>query len=106
MYIGSIFAAKQLDEQRQKRGLEPDGTQATLASQENALIRGKDQRYMLMHKLMRKCHTTSVVCLRNMIGVEDVDDDLQADIESECRKYGHVEQVCIVDSRLIGPVYV
>ena len=36
-----------------------------------------------------------VVCLRNMVEAEDVDESLEEEIEEECSKYGDVDNVII-----------
>ena len=38
---------------------------------------------------------SKVVCLRNMVSFDDVDESLQEEIEDECSKYGNVENVLI-----------
>ena len=38
---------------------------------------------------------SKVVCLRNMVGAEEVDEALQEEIEEECSKYGEVDNVII-----------
>ena len=38
---------------------------------------------------------SKVVCLRNMVGAEEVDESLEEEIEGECSKYGEVENVII-----------
>lgn len=66
---------------------------ASLAQQENLEIRGNDARHMLMHKLMR-VNRSSVIVLRNMVTVDEMDDELEDEIREECAKYGKVEEVC------------
>ena len=36
-----------------------------------------------------------VLCLKNMVGSDEVDEQLQEEIEEECSKYGDVENVII-----------
>ena len=40
-----------------------------------------------------------VLCLKNMVGSEEVDEQLQEEIEEECSKYGDVENVIIYQER-------
>ena len=40
-----------------------------------------------------------VLCLKNMVGSEEVDEQLQEEIEEECSKYGDVENVIIYQVR-------
>lgn len=37
--------------------------------------------------------------LRNMVGVDDIDDDLESEVTDECGKYGHVNRVIIYQER-------
>uniref|UniRef100_A0A0K8RDI9 Putative polypyrimidine tract-binding protein puf60 rrm superfamily n=1 Tax=Ixodes ricinus TaxID=34613 RepID=A0A0K8RDI9_IXORI len=43
---------------------------------------------MLMRKLMRRTESC-VVVLRNMVGVEDLDDELESEVTDECGRFGH-----------------
>lgn len=36
-----------------------------------------------------------MLCLKNMVGSDEVDEQLQEEIEEECSKYGDVENVII-----------
>ena len=69
------------------------GEPATLKQQEDMSIRGKSARHMVMQRLMgaRGKLESTVLLLKNMVGAEDVDEDLQAEIEEECNKYGKVK---------------
>uniref|UniRef100_H2YAK8 RRM domain-containing protein n=1 Tax=Ciona savignyi TaxID=51511 RepID=H2YAK8_CIOSA len=74
-------------------------TAHTLSQQEgNMNISGSSQRHFLMQKLMRKVEST-VMVLRNMVEVEDVDDDLEAEITEECGKFGCVKRVVIYQEK-------
>lgn len=45
-----------------------------------------------MHKLM-KTNRSTVVILKNMVTIEECDDELEVEIREECTKYGKVEEV-------------
>uniref|UniRef100_A0A0N5APX5 Poly(U)-binding-splicing factor PUF60 n=1 Tax=Syphacia muris TaxID=451379 RepID=A0A0N5APX5_9BILA len=66
----------------------------SLASQEGLEIRGNEARHLLMHKLM-KTNRSTVVILKNMVTIEECDDELEVEIREECTKYGKVEEVII-----------
>uniref|UniRef100_A0A1I8B323 RRM domain-containing protein n=1 Tax=Meloidogyne hapla TaxID=6305 RepID=A0A1I8B323_MELHA len=80
----------QLQTQREEKGEE-----ASLASQEHVQIRGNDARHLLIQKLMRT-NRSSVILLKNMVEPKDVDEFLEDEIKEECRKYGTVTDVVIV----------
>ncbi len=42
---------------------------------------------------------STVVVLRNMVGVEDLDDDLEGEVTEECGKFGNVNRVVIYQER-------
>lgn len=42
---------------------------------------------------------SKVIVLRNMIGVEDIDDDLESEVTEECGKYGNVRKVIIYQEK-------
>jgi len=42
---------------------------------------------------------TRVMVLRNMVGAEDVDEDLESEVIDECSQYGHVNRVIIYQEK-------
>lgn len=70
----------------------------TLEQQESMKISGSNARHMVMQKLMRKSECR-VMVLRNMVGPEDLDDDLESEVTDECGKFGHVNRVIIYQER-------
>lgn len=70
----------------------------TLQQQENMMIKGSNARHMLMRKLMRRTESC-VVVLRNMVAVEDLDDELEAEVTDECGRFGTVKRVIIYQER-------
>lgn len=77
----------------------------SLASQEGLEIRGNEARHLLMHKLM-KTNRSTVVVLKNMVTIEECDDELEVEIREECTKYGKVEEVIIAQDPANGSVKV
>lgn len=67
----------------------------TLSAQEDMKLSGVSARHMVMHKLMRQEAKTCVMVLNNMVGVEEVDDDLEDEVTNECEKYGPTARVVI-----------
>eukprot|EP01116_Phalansterium_solitarium_P005842 TRINITY_DN1802_c0_g1_i2.p1 TRINITY_DN1802_c0_g1~~TRINITY_DN1802_c0_g1_i2.p1 ORF type:complete len:388 (-),score=180.69 TRINITY_DN1802_c0_g1_i2:327-1490(-) len=65
-----------------------------LSNEENVTI-NQQQRLQLMQKLARMGEASRCVVLRNMVGADDLDDDLETDVTSECSKFGIVERVVI-----------
>lgn len=81
----------------QKKLVEEDAGQ-TLAQQENMQISGSQARQMVMQRLLR-ANETRVMILRNMVGAEDVDEDLESEVVDECSKYGNVNRVIIYQEK-------
>lgn len=46
-----------------------------------------------------KSFQSSVVVLRNMVGVEDLDDDLESEVTDECGRFGAVNRVIIYQEK-------
>uniref|UniRef100_A0A672P8P8 Poly-U binding splicing factor a n=1 Tax=Sinocyclocheilus grahami TaxID=75366 RepID=A0A672P8P8_SINGR len=66
-----------------------DGTgQEMLSEQEHMSISGSSARHM-----------TTVMVLRNMVGPEDIDDDLEGEVTEECGKFGAVNRVIIYQEK-------
>ncbi|XP_028825863.1 poly(U)-binding-splicing factor PUF60-B isoform X1 [Denticeps clupeoides] len=72
--------------------------QESLSEQEHLSISGSSARHMVMQKLLRKQEST-VMVLRNMVGPEDIDDDLEGEVTEECGKFGSVNRVIIYQER-------
>ncbi|KAF5396447.1 Poly-U binding splicing factor half-pint family [Paragonimus heterotremus] len=71
-----------------------DDDGGTLEHQENFHIRGRDARNVVMQKLIRPPPRGALV-LRNMVGPDECDDELENEVADECRNYGVVEKVII-----------
>jgi len=96
----------------QKKLVDEEAVQS-IEAQENMKITGSNARHMVMQKLMRnKRH--NVMVLRNMVGIEDLDEDLENEVTEECGKYGTVDRVIIyqekqgeeVDAEIIVKIFV
>ena len=57
-----------------------DDPSASLEQQVEMTLKGKEQRLLLMQKLMLRRTETNILILRNMVGPEDVDDELELEI--------------------------
>merc|ERR1712107_649292 len=82
----------------EKEGLEP----ATLQQEEEGKGVSKSGRQLVMEKLMGAAAgkmESRVILLTNMVGPEDVDEDLQEDVEQECNKYGKVDHIVIYQEK-------
>ncbi|XP_042353724.1 poly(U)-binding-splicing factor PUF60a [Plectropomus leopardus] len=57
-------------------------------------ISGNSARHMVMRRLLRKQEST-VMVLRNMVGPDDIDNDLEGEVTEECGNFGRVKRVVI-----------
>lgn len=55
----------------------------------------------MMHRvlILRLFLQTRVMILRNMVGAEEVDEDLESEVIDECSKYGAVNRVIIYQEK-------
>eukprot|EP00117_Sycon_ciliatum_P046662 scpid68305/ scgid33395/ Poly(U)-binding-splicing factor PUF60-B len=72
--------------------------EAALSTEENIAISGTNARFMLMQKLQRSNEST-VVVLRDMVAVEDLDEELESEVTEECSRHGKVQRVVIYQER-------
>merc|ERR1719481_1645997 len=81
--------------------LQDEGEPVPLKQQEEMQIRGKSARQMVMQRLMgaRGKVESVVLLLKNMVGPDEVDEELQEEIQQECGKYGKVENVIIYQEK-------
>ena len=89
----------------QKKLAESGNESATLSQQENMQIKGQSARHLVMQKLIGArggVRESKVLCLKNMVGSDEVDEQLQEEIEEECSKYGDVENVIIYQVKLFS----
>ncbi|XP_068200106.1 poly(U)-binding-splicing factor PUF60-B isoform X1 [Antennarius striatus] len=92
-------SSNQQERKEEKEELLQDGTgQEMLSDQEHMSISGSSARHMVMQKLLRKSEST-VMVLRNMVGPEDIDDDLEGEVTEECGKFGSVNRVIIYQEK-------
>merc|ERR1719494_104670 len=90
------------EEERIKKEVQ-DGTKpappTSLAEQEGIGIgRVGQTRNLMMQKLMRS-QQTRVICLRNMVGPDEIDAALEGEVTEECSNYGQVEKVVIYQEK-------
>uniref|UniRef100_A0A8P4G077 RRM domain-containing protein n=1 Tax=Dicentrarchus labrax TaxID=13489 RepID=A0A8P4G077_DICLA len=95
--FGSEAKRKEEEEECQQEA-QQDGAMEPLSEQEHMSISGSSARHMVMRKLLRKQEST-VMVLRNMVGPDDIDDDLEGEVTEECGKFGRVKRVIIYQER-------
>ncbi|XP_070829353.1 poly(U)-binding-splicing factor PUF60a isoform X2 [Chaetodon trifascialis] len=86
------------EEEGHQQEVQQDGAMEPLSEQEYMSISGSSARHMVMRKLLRKQEST-VMVLRNMVGPDDIDDDLEGEVTEECGKFGRVKRVIIYQER-------
>ncbi|XP_076600877.1 poly(U)-binding-splicing factor PUF60a isoform X2 [Chaetodon auriga] len=86
------------EEEGHPQEVQQDGAMEPLSEQEYMSISGSSARHMVMRKLLRKQEST-VMVLRNMVGPDDIDDDLEGEVTEECGKFGRVKRVIIYQER-------
>lgn len=98
---GQVAAQHQAQQLELEKKLMDSGEPATLKQQEDMSIKGKSARHMVMQRLMgaRSKLESHILLLKNMVGPEDVDEELQEEIQEECSKYGPVENVIMYQER-------
>ncbi|XP_018613246.1 poly(U)-binding-splicing factor PUF60a isoform X2 [Scleropages formosus] len=95
----AVAAAQEAKKEKEEEEASQDGTgQEMLSEQEHMSISGSSARHMVMQKLLRKQEST-VMVLRNMVGPEDIDDDLEGEVTEECGKFGAVNRVIIYQEK-------
>ncbi|XP_052101830.1 poly(U)-binding-splicing factor PUF60-like isoform X1 [Mytilus californianus] len=90
--------AEEKEKEDKKKAADDDQSQ-TLEQQESMKISGTNARHMVMQKLMRKSDQYHVMVLRNMVGPEDLDDELESEVTEECGKFGNVNRVIIYQEK-------
>ncbi|XP_064098800.1 poly(U)-binding-splicing factor half pint-like isoform X2 [Macrobrachium nipponense] len=95
---GGLDELKANHQEELAKKLMDDSEPQTLQQQETMSIKGQSARHLVMQKLMRKTES-SVVILRNMVGIEEVDEFLQDEITEECGRFGTVNHVIIYQEK-------
>ncbi|XP_023688613.1 poly(U)-binding-splicing factor PUF60-B isoform X4 [Paramormyrops kingsleyae] len=91
-------AAQEAKKEEEEQASQDGAAQEMLSEQEHMSISGSSARHMVMQKLLRKQEST-VMVLRNMVGPEDIDDDLEGEVTEECGKFGTVNRVIIYQEK-------
>uniref|UniRef100_A0A1A8MS75 Poly-U binding splicing factor a n=2 Tax=Nothobranchius TaxID=28779 RepID=A0A1A8MS75_9TELE len=94
----SVSSEQRKTEEEREEEVQQDEAMEPLSEQEHVSISGNSARHMVMRKLLRK-QESIVMVLRNMVGPEDIDDDLEGEVMEECGKFGQVKRVIIYQER-------
>lgn len=88
--------AEKKPEEEKKKPVPPAVAQdvVSLQQEENVSISGSNARLLIMKKLSRKTQS-KVMVLQNMVTSDDLDEDLEEEVTSECSKHGPVDRVII-----------
>uniref|UniRef100_A0A665VJL0 Poly(U)-binding-splicing factor PUF60-like n=1 Tax=Echeneis naucrates TaxID=173247 RepID=A0A665VJL0_ECHNA len=82
------FGSEVKQEEELQCEAQQDGAMEPLSEQEHMSISGSSARHM-----------STVMVLRNMVGPDDIDDDLEGEVTEECGKFGQVKRVIIYQER-------
>uniref|UniRef100_A0A8C6NQQ6 Poly(U) binding splicing factor 60 n=1 Tax=Nothobranchius furzeri TaxID=105023 RepID=A0A8C6NQQ6_NOTFU len=88
----SVSSEQKKTEEEREEEVQQDEAMEPLSEQEHVSISGNSARHMVMRKLLRK-QESIVMVLRNMVGPEDIDDDLEGEVMEECGKFGQVAEM-------------
>lgn len=98
--ISNMRSIELTENQKQLLGMTSiDDPSASLDQQVEMTLKSKEQRLLLMRKLMQRKPESTILILRNMVGPEDLDDELETEITDECGKFGEVERVLIYQEK-------
>lgn len=77
-----------------------ENIEKSIQSQEEGMkVSGSSQRHMVMQKLMSRKLQSKVVVLRNMVGPEEIDEELEEEVTTECEGFGLVDRVIIYQEK-------
>uniref|UniRef100_A0A4W3GNA6 Poly-U binding splicing factor a n=1 Tax=Callorhinchus milii TaxID=7868 RepID=A0A4W3GNA6_CALMI len=83
----AVTAAVEVKKEEEEKLLDTERLEM-LSEQEHMSISGSNARHM-----------STVMVLRNMVGPEDIDDDLEGEVTEECGKFGAVNRVIIYQEK-------
>lgn len=82
--ISNMRSIELTENQKQLLGMTSiDDPSASLDQQVEMTLKSKEQRLLLMRKLMQRKPESTILILRNMVGPEDLDDELETEITGE-----------------------